>query len=92
MTMRKPFWRELAWQASAALALASATLLASSGCNNPSDAAKADAVKSSNSADLFTIPQDQMSHIQVLTVEPTTLTRFLRLTGTVAYNGFRTTP
>ena len=33
-----------------------------------------------------------MSHIQVLTVEPTTLTRTLRLTGAVAYNSFHTTP
>ena len=42
--------------------------------------------------DLFTIPPEQMSHVQVLNVQPTTLVRTLRLTGTVAYNGFRTTP
>ena len=41
---------------------------------------------------LFTIPQDQMSHVQVVTVQPTTLTRTLRLTGAVAYNAFNTTP
>jgi cobalt-zinc-cadmium efflux system membrane fusion protein len=41
---------------------------------------------------LFTIPQDQMSHVQVVTVEPTTLRRTLRLTGNVAYNAFNTTP
>jgi len=41
---------------------------------------------------LFTIPQDQMSHVQMVTVEPTTLKRTLRLTGTVAYNAFNTTP
>lgn len=41
---------------------------------------------------LFTIPQDQMAHVQVVTVEPTTLTRTLRLTGAVAYNAFKTTP
>jgi len=41
---------------------------------------------------LFTIPQDQMSHIQVVTVQPTTLARTLRLTGAVAYNAFNTTP
>ena len=41
---------------------------------------------------LFTIPQDQMSHVQVVTVEPTKLTRTLRLTGAVAYNAFKTTP
>lgn len=48
--------------------------------------------RSANDAELFTIPQDQMSHVQVLTVQPTTLQRSLRLTGAVAYNGFRTTP
>jgi cobalt-zinc-cadmium efflux system membrane fusion protein len=41
---------------------------------------------------LFTIPEDQMSHVQVITVEPTRLTRTLRLTGAVAYNAFKTTP
>ncbi len=41
---------------------------------------------------LFTIPQDQMSHVQVVTVEPTRLVRTLRLTGAVAYNAFNTTP
>jgi cobalt-zinc-cadmium efflux system membrane fusion protein len=43
-------------------------------------------------AQLFTIPQDQMSHVQVVTVQPTKLTRTLRLTGAVAYNAFNTTP
>ena len=41
---------------------------------------------------LFTIPEDQMSHVQVITVAPTTLKRTLRLTGAVAYNAFNTTP
>ena len=41
---------------------------------------------------LFTIPQDQMAHVQVVTVQPTRLTRTLRLTGSVAYNAFNTTP
>jgi cobalt-zinc-cadmium efflux system membrane fusion protein len=45
-----------------------------------------------NNAELFTIPQDQMSHVQVVTVHPTTLSRSLRLTGAVAYNSFHTTP
>lgn len=45
-----------------------------------------------NSAELFTIPQDQMSHVQVVTVHPTTIRRSLRLTGVVAYNSFHTTP
>ena len=33
-----------------------------------------------------------MAHVQVLTVQPTNLTRTLRLTGAVAYNSFHTTP
>ncbi len=33
-----------------------------------------------------------MSHVQVITLEPTTMKRTLRLTGTVAYNAFNTTP
>ena len=42
--------------------------------------------------ELFTIPQDQMQHVQVITIQPTTLKRTLRLTGTVSYNAFNTTP
>ena len=41
---------------------------------------------------LFTLPPDQMSHVQLVTVQPSTLTRTLRLTGAVAYNAFKTTP
>ncbi|HEX3967524.1 MAG TPA: efflux RND transporter periplasmic adaptor subunit [Edaphobacter sp.] len=46
----------------------------------------------SSSAKLFTLSQDQMSHVQVVTVQPMKLTRTLRLTGAVAYNAFKTTP
>ena len=41
---------------------------------------------------LFSVPQDQLSHLQIYTVEPTSMERVLRLPGTVAYNGFTTTP
>ena len=41
---------------------------------------------------LFNIPADQMAHVQVVTVQPTTLTHSLRLTGAVEYNAFNTTP
>jgi cobalt-zinc-cadmium efflux system membrane fusion protein len=43
-------------------------------------------------AELFTIPPEQMSHVQVVTVTPTKMIRRLRLTGAVAYNAFATTP
>ena len=41
---------------------------------------------------LFTIPADQMSHVELVTVNPATMTHTLRLTGSVAYNAFKTTP
>jgi cobalt-zinc-cadmium efflux system membrane fusion protein len=43
-------------------------------------------------AQLFMIPKDQMSHIQVVEVEPAKLERVLRLSGNVTYNAFVTTP
>src|SRR5262249_8324819 len=45
-----------------------------------------------DTADLFTVPQDQMAHVQVVTVEKSKVPRTLRLTGAVAYNAFKTTP
>jgi len=73
--------------------LASVVLMiaALSSCDGSKSTAAANA-RGADDAALFTIPQDQMSHVQVLTVQPTTLNRSLRLTGAVAYNGFRTTP
>jgi cobalt-zinc-cadmium efflux system membrane fusion protein len=46
----------------------------------------------SATAQLFTLPQEQLAHVQVVTIALTTLTRTLRLTGAVAYNAFKTTP
>ena len=78
----------------AALAAASAVMLVLTGCGGPSanTSANSSSAKNSDHAELFTIPQEQMAHVQVLTVQPTTLPRSLRLTGAVAYNSFRTTP
>jgi len=69
-------------------------ILSLSSCDGSKSNAAAHSRGANNSddAELFTIPQDQMSHVQVLTVQPTTLNRSLRLTGAVAFNGFRTTP
>jgi membrane fusion protein, heavy metal efflux system len=78
----------------AALAAVSAIMLALAGCGESGSkaAANSNSAKSSDNAELFTIPQEQMAHVQVLTVQPTTLPRTLRLTGAVAYNTFHTTP
>src|SRR5271165_2372968 len=78
----------------AALAAALAIILLFVGCQGSGSRATGDSTsaKNSDNAELFTIPPEQMAHVQVLTVQPTTLPRTLRLTGTVAYNSFRTTP
>jgi len=68
-----------------------AILLVSASCEGSGSNASAN-TKNVNNPELFTIPPEQMAHVQVVKVEPTTLTRTLRLTGAVAYNGFHTIP
>ena len=46
----------------------------------------------SDTAEFFTVPKDQMAHVQVVSVEKSKVPRVLRLTGAVAYNAFQTTP
>ena len=48
--------------------------------------------KKADTAELFTVPQEQMAHLQVVSVEKAKLPRVLRLTGSVTYNAFKTTP
>ena len=43
-------------------------------------------------AELFTVPKEQMAHIQIVAAEKGPLPRTLRLSGAVAYNAFETTP
>lgn len=81
----------MTWYLWAMLAALAACSLASLGCEG-SGAPSSASAKNSGNAELFTVPQEQMSHVQVIKVVPTTLTRSLRLTGAVAYNGFRTIP
>jgi cobalt-zinc-cadmium efflux system membrane fusion protein len=78
------------------LALAAALVLAGCGANGRESAGQMTSFSAekgkANTAELFTVPEEQMSHLQVTTVEPTRLVRTLRLTGAVAYNAFSTTP
>lgn len=74
------------------IAALSLIALGIAGCENSKTNAASSSGHNPNDAELFSIPRDQMSHVQVLTVQPTTLTRSLRLTGAVAYNSFHTTP
>src|ERR1700733_15131775 len=75
-------------------ALALASVLA--GCSSDHNASEMTSYSSqaskSATPQLFTIPPDQVSHVQVVTIQQAKLTRTLRLTGAVAYNAFKTTP
>lgn len=64
------------------------------GCSGDDSKARtyADTNSAAGKAELFSVPKDQMSHVQVLTVQPVSLPRVLRLPGAVAFNGFLTTP
>lgn len=67
-----------------------AVILLLAGCSKqpPTEAQK----QAAADPKLFTVPQDQLSHVQVVALQPTAMTRTLRLPGTVAYNQFTTTP
>jgi cobalt-zinc-cadmium efflux system membrane fusion protein len=76
-----------------------ATALALAGCSSAGPAESESKMTSysaseakADTAELFTVPQDQMAHVQVVSVEKSKLPRRLRLTGNVAYNAFKTTP
>ena len=45
-----------------------------------------------DTAELFTVPKDQMAHVQVVPVEKSNLPRRLRFSGNVTYNAVQTTP
>ena len=77
-------------------ALAAFVFLSLAGCGSGGSESKMTSFSSSETkeetADLFTVPQDQLTHVQVVPVEKAALPRTLRLTGAVAYNAFKTTP
>jgi membrane fusion protein, heavy metal efflux system len=84
----------ISFQSAVALVLAVTLTACSSGDRKRAGQMTSYSANGSPSAtpQLFTIPQDQMAHVQVVTVQPTRLIRTLRLTGAVAYNAFNTTP
>jgi membrane fusion protein, heavy metal efflux system len=89
--------RKHSWAGLASVAALSAILLTIAGCAGPGEQAgkmtSFSATESPKSkAELFSLPADQMSHIQIVTVEQGPLARTLRLTGAVEYNDFKTTP
>lgn len=79
-----------------AMAAGLSTLLVLTACHSGQNAEHmtsfSQRASSSATPRLFNVPQDQMGHVQVVTLQPTTMTHTLRLTGAVAYNAFKTTP
>jgi cobalt-zinc-cadmium efflux system membrane fusion protein len=72
-------------------------VLALAGCGGAGENANkmtsfSTAESAASKAELFSLPADQMSHIQIYTVAQSPLERTLRLTGAVAYNSYLTTP
>jgi membrane fusion protein, heavy metal efflux system len=98
--VRHPVSAALRVERTLTLALAVATLACISGCGSDSGPREAESKMTSfstnenknDTASLFTVPQDQMAHLQIATVQKGPLQRVLRLTGAVAYNAFATTP
>lgn len=78
----------------ASVAVLATLLTLLSGCSRqPSDVRNMTSFsQGQDSANLFAVPPEQMSHVQLVTVEPSRLERVLRLPGTVVYNAFQTTP
>jgi membrane fusion protein, heavy metal efflux system len=77
------------------LALLAGALVA---CGNRSGGTEQPSVAYGTSANenvqpqLFTVPAEQMSHVEVVTAAVAPLRRVLRLTGSVQFNNFETTP
>lgn len=65
------------------------------GCTQKKEAQMTSYTSSQSKTDtaaLFTVPADQMSHIQVVKAVKTSLPRVIRFTGSVAYDSLDTTP
>jgi membrane fusion protein, heavy metal efflux system len=80
----------------ASAALAAALVVAMASCETRESAGQmtsfsAKATKE-ETAQLFSVPPEQMSHLQIATVAAAPLARTLRVSGAVAYNAFLTTP
>ena len=74
-----------------------AVAIAITGCGGGSDTASkmtsfSTTESTASKAELFSLPADQMAHIQIYTVAQAPMVRTLRLSGAVAYNAFLTTP
>jgi len=82
----------------ACLAIAAASSIAYSGCSSGPGESESNMTSFTSSetkgdtAELFTVPKEQLAHIEIAPAEKGPLPRTLRLSGAVAYDAFQTTP
>jgi membrane fusion protein, heavy metal efflux system len=93
--IRRKYLRRLRRGVKSCAALACAVALA--GCGGTTENANkmtsfSTTESAASRAELFTLPADQLSHIQIYTVAQAPLERVLRFSGAVAYNNYLTTP
>jgi membrane fusion protein, heavy metal efflux system len=74
--------------AEGALLLFAVASLVGCGENRP----QPEVASSHGDSGLFSVPADQLQHLQIVTLKPTSVDRVQSMTGTVAYNAFHTTP
>ena len=81
-----------------AVAIGSAVAAALSGCGAGPDESESKMTSftsteaKADTAELFSVPKEQMAHLQIVAAEKGPLPRTLRLAGAVAYDAFQTTP
>jgi cobalt-zinc-cadmium efflux system membrane fusion protein len=85
--------RPSAWKAAVCgVALSAALVLAGCGEQASKMTSFSTTESAESKAELFTLPPDQLSHVQIYTVTQSPFVRTLRLSGSVAYDSFVTTP
>jgi len=87
--------RGIAGRSMVTIAAIGTLALALAACNSrdPAEQMTSYSGKAANAdAGLFSVPQEQMAHLKIVTISPAPLERTLRLSGAVAYNAFKTTP
>ena len=70
--------------------------LSLTGCNSGPGESKMTSFTATESkadtAELFTVPNEQMAHVEIVSTQKGPLQRILRISGAVAYNAFETAP
>jgi membrane fusion protein, heavy metal efflux system len=94
--MKQSMQRHKAYFAAVAMSAAVAAALSGCGAGPGESESKMTSFNSTeakaDTAELFTVPKEQMAHLEIVATEKGPLPRTLRLAGAVAYDAFQTTP